>query len=102
MNKEFKFPEKWYIVWENRENYEIISNYFDSKLWVYVDDETHSTGGVNYKDDYFNGGFGSSCIKGCTKITIEQFKKYVLKLEEGVINEDFSYLIELLQKLGIK
>lgn len=102
MNKEFKLPEKWYIVWENRENFEIISSYFKLSVWSYSDDYTHGSGGVNYKNQYFNSDslYRLDLIKDCTKITIYEFRKYLLN--EETEPENYFYLTPILQKYNIK
>lgn len=102
MKKEFVLPECWHIN-VTQENMEDVRNWSNIKGIHTTDlcgivkwlnpvkfEIAHNTKGI-VKDDGENGyDFG-------TEITYNQFKKYVLNLQE----ENFSYLTKILEKWNI-
>ena len=76
---EFVLPEKWYVEVSNELDSKEIQKYF----------KTNSTPGVTgkwfYRSDKFVSNREDTFVKGYTKITFEQFTKYVLK-QDTMIN----------------
>lgn len=94
--EDFILPEKWYIV-INKDNIDFCKSLKNREL------------NFNEGYDYVLGGYyhttGGISPNGRTEISFENFKKYVLKIdleEKSVKKEDLSYLIEFLNKKGIK
>ena len=98
MKEEYVFPENnWYIEITDQ-NIELINNWKIQQKWnkdIYKN---------NYKYVYYDGvGRRGRKLAGGWEITTSQFKQYVLNInEESVLIEDYTYMIELLNKLNIK
>lgn len=76
-DKEFILPEKWYCPYSNKEEFDVMNNYFKSS-WHYLEPDGKS--GCNSNTYY--GNWQSSVMESYgTKITFEQFKQYVMKQE---------------------
>lgn len=98
MNTLTELPEKWFIIWENEKNFQVIKDYFKSD-WVYQNDDLHSNSGQTCNNTYIHSDIKhqAKLIKmGYVKITFEEFKKFVLNEPE-----DYTYLINLLNKWKI-
>jgi len=81
-----KIPEKWFII-RNVNNHEILNNWemnIKKRSTAYLTCEAYFFPDKCYTDDPIS-------IKGYTEITIEQFKKYVLKEEENRVEELTSF-----------
>jgi hypothetical protein len=94
---DFVLPKEWniQITYENRE---LINNW---KLKQEYNDDLFKSRQYNFVGQ---DGSGSACSKK-NLITIEQFKKYVLNIEDIetlVEQEDLDYLKNFLTKLNIK
>ena len=71
--KPFVLPEKWYCPYENIEQFEMMKNYF-KKTWIYLEpDGLHGC-----SDDTSNNNWHCDFFSGRTKITFDQFMKYVV------------------------
>lgn len=94
MNDDYIFPENnWYIEITNN-NRKLLNDWKIQQQWC-NDLFTYTS----YKF-VANDGAGFTDLK-CNrriKITIDQFEEYVLNIK----NENYNYLIELLNKLNIK
>lgn len=79
----FKLPEKWCIIANNRENAEILYDYQNKVPGKTGGWDIHTTSHYNIYFIYDNGQADNSHNKpeDALEITIEQFKKYVLKEE---------------------
>ncbi len=91
----FIFPEKWCVL-TTPDTRKIVNTYINSKGY-----------NSELKDDYYihypfyKGGFGSAyneILEHYTQISFDQFEKYILKKPE----ENYSYLIQLLNNINIK
>ncbi len=100
MNNEFILPTSWYIV-ATEDNIEALAKWrFDGEspsrflpgsiVGVHPAYLNHKDWNTRYTSDWVN------------EITFEQFRKYVLKETIEIYSEDYSYLIELFNKLEIK
>ena len=99
---EFMLPEKWCLR-INYENRDIINDWriniikfreFEvDKRWLYIGSD-----GSGYKEIDDDKTPGNRI-----EITTEQFKEHVLGIitTQIIVNEDYSYLIELFKKLNI-
>ena len=70
-------PEKWYIVWKNREIFQATEEYFKdsiNKSYNYVENAK-----VDYQNNYY---YAYEKVRHCTEISFEQFKKWVMKEEK--------------------
>jgi len=88
---EFVLPEKWCVL-RNSNNYSIINNWFlknQTKNWLFAENKGYLYSTI------LNGSWinpNSNKEEGYTEITLEQFKKYVLKEETPV--QDFMKLYD--------
>ena len=86
--EEFVLPKCWFVLYDTREEFDIINKFYD-KNWVYYtqgntngyhnngDDQTHTNnwvGSFSSKEELLKNGY--------IQITFEQFQKYVLKEKE--------------------
>ena len=96
MKDDYIFPDNW-IISIDEKNRELLN---DWRLEQKKFRNAIPTGYRNIYMDYSSTLYGYH-PEGTKLITIEQFKKYVLKTEEDVlpIQEDFTRLIELLKDL---
>lgn len=80
--EEFVLPEKWYVIGNNQEEYDLISKYVRKNGGShYTKKENHPLEHIPYfiGKTYETSNFKTSPInRGYTEITFEQFKKYVL------------------------
>ena len=88
--KPFVLPEKWHCPYENREQFEVMKNYF-KKTWIYLEPDgvhgcSNDTSNNNWHCDFITDSM--------TKITFDQFMKYVV----GQTNPETDPQIEALQK----
>lgn len=84
---EFVLPEKWYIQ-RNSENFEILNKWENNKRGTIVAFNNNNNCSMFSDKDYYYTK--PENILGYTEITLEQFKKYVLKeeiVEEKVVKE---------------
>lgn len=97
--EKFTLPENWYIVTTEESNKDVL-DYFDEKLNT-ISDRTIGNF-LTCKNGELKGWMCHASIdeyaNGCTEITYQQFKKYVLKQSEV----KHKYLTELLEKLKVK
>lgn len=93
-------PKKWYVLYSNREEFDIISNHFNT-YWSYSSDKncgysTHPkcrwVGGMITKETLDEQDF--------KEISFEDFEKYIVNKEP--FKQNSSYLKLLLKKLKIK
>ena len=96
---DFILPEKWLVIWESKEKFKTIVEYFDnnSRRWEYSS-ESHYKSGLNYNNSYYNNINPLNPPDNLTIITYDQFVKYVLK-EKLVTNEVYKLDLELNQIL---
>ena len=73
--KPFVLPENWYCPYENREQFEVMNNYF-RKYWLYF----NADGFYGCSNDESNNNWNNYFVtKNKTKITFDQFMKYVVE-----------------------
>ena len=102
MKEEYVFPHNnWYLKFEECDR-ELVDNW-RINIIKYSDKPCPSNYisyiGQSCPGDEFEGG-----RRGLFLITIDQFKQYVLNIEEPIINntpEDLSYLIDLFKQQQI-
>ena len=87
LEKEFVLPEKWCVLTNVVNEFEILKNYVKSLGYQYADGYNIMTnkGFYTYKPTYY------------TEITFEQFKEYVLKekpMKEQFPKDDFGVIVE--------
>jgi hypothetical protein len=103
-----EIPEKWYVLYSSREEFNIINDHFKKK-WQYYE-SIHENGYTNNsRCNNWVGldGYGSSIneikSEGAIEISFKDFEKYIIRKEPFVIiNDDYSYLKSFLKKLKIK
>lgn len=88
--EEYKLPEKWCIE-RNKENSEIVNDYFNKKLntkapYNFTSDKKYVYSDITESIDYC-----SSKPKDYTEITFEQFQKYVLNNTKTMDKEIIGY-----------
>lgn len=100
MKEEYVFPHNnWYLKFEECDR-ELVDNWRINI--IKYSDKPCPSNYINY------AGSGGSAVVGFgldrVLITIDQFKQYVLNIEEPIINntpEDLSYLIDLFKQQQI-
>jgi len=90
--EEYKLPEKWCIK-RNKENSEIVNDYFNKKLntkapYNFTSDKKYVYSDITESIDYC-----SSKPKDYTEITFEQFKKHVLNNTKTIDKEIIGYKV---------
>lgn len=97
MKEEYVFPHNnWYLKFEECDR-ELVDNWRINI--IKYSDKPCPSNYINYA-----GSGGSVMGIGWVLITIDQFKQYVLNIEEPIINntpEDLSYLIDLFKQQQI-
>lgn len=103
-----EIPEKWYVLYSSREEFDIIKKYFN-KNWNYYntinengycnDQNVCSNNWVDLKkgdeEDLINNNF--------IQISFEDFVKYIINKEPlDKTKENYNYLKPFLKKLNIK
>lgn len=85
--EEFVLPKCWFVLYSNREEFDIIDKFYD-KGWFYYDNGDrcgyHNNGDGQFNSNNWVGDFTTKerlLRKGYIQITFEQFQKYVLKQE---------------------
>jgi len=104
MSDNYVFPEKWYIQWGNKEQFEVIQGYLEElhpRGWGYTDESIHSKAYVNYENEYLSGITDHKYVPDDhVLITFSQFEKYVLfKTPANKESDDMSQLIKLLKNV---
>jgi hypothetical protein len=81
--KELTLPEKWYVLYSNKEEFDIINKHFN-KEWEYYDGKPRGYHNGDSSNNWIDGYYKIERLKseGFTEITFEQFKKYVMKEEK--------------------
>lgn len=90
--EEYKFPEKWCIE-RNKENSEIVNDYFNKKLNTKAPYKFTSDKKYVYSDITESIDCCSSKPKDYTEITFEQFQKYVLNNTKTMDKEIIGYKV---------
>lgn len=107
MNNKFKLPEKWCIK-ANEENWKTIGDFFNkqSKTTCYNKDFINQYYHSHNRQNHCILNIGNSSksyvrIKedDYVEITFEEFEEYVLGVK--FINQNYDYLIPILQKLKL-
>ena len=98
MKEEYVFPHNnWYLKFEECDR-ELVDNWRINI--IKYSNKPCPSNYINYA-----GSGGAQDVGGClVLITIDQFKQYVLNIEEPIINntpEDLSYLIDLFKQQQI-
>lgn len=97
MKEEYVFPHNnWYLKFEECDR-ELVDNWRINI--IKYSDKPCPSNYINYAGSGAPGGGGAGVL-----ITIDQFKQYVLNIEEPIINntpEDLSYLIDLFKQQQI-
>lgn len=97
-------PEKWYVLYSNREEFETLKTHF-KKNWTYKFQENPPRFGYVNISDLNNWVGESDTIKNLKQndfieITFQEFEQYILN--KSVVNEDMSYLEKLLKRWNIR
>lgn len=81
--EEFVLPECWFVLYNTKEEFHIINNFYD-KGWGYYDNKNlHGYHNNGDKQVHTNNWVGTSFVKekllekGYVQITFEQFQKYI-------------------------
>jgi hypothetical protein len=103
-------PEKWYVLYKDREEFNIINNHF-KKNWCTLG-ELGKCGYTNISDNNYNNwveleGIYTNKIyleeQKAVEISFEDFTKYIINKEPFISKkQDLNYLKLLLKKLKIK
>ncbi len=109
INKIDEFPKNWYVI-VDKNNLNILSKwrFGNNNSKLSIDDMTgmvKMNNGTTEKGHNPEGCFGSDngSYKYINEISFNDFRKFVLnETIEPEIIEDYSYLIKILDKLGIK
>lgn len=98
-----ELPKRWYIIWGNKENFEIIQIYLKSN-WVYLNDALHSNAGQTSDNKYVVGNPKSrvKTLENYTEISFDQFKKWIMKEKPLKTDTECAFIIKLLEKYNIK
>lgn len=100
-----ELPEKWYVLYNSRKEFDIINNHFE--LWWGYPSGINRYGYSTHTDTNWVGGTISKKDldkEGFTQLTFEEFTKYVIN-KESFINpkkENYNYLKSFFKKLNIK
>lgn len=93
MKKEYVFPyNNWYLKFDECDR-ELVDNW-RINIVKYSNNPCPSNY-INYKGHAGPAGW----LAGGVLITIDQFKQYVLNIQEPIINENYDYLIPILSKI---
>lgn len=99
MKEEYVFPHNnWYLKFEECDR-ELVDNWRINI--IKYSDKPCPSNYINYAGSGVSRGLWGG---GLVLITIDQFKQYVLNIEEPIINntpEDLSYLIDLFKQQQI-
>lgn len=102
---EFILPEKWYVLYSNREEFDIINKYYN-KNWGFSsssNENGYSNININnnWIDNNINNPINISNLKklNAVQLSFEKFTEYVIGKK---YIQDHKYLIEFLNKLNIK
>lgn len=98
MALDFKLPEKWYIKLDD-DNRELVNKW---KLNSEYPSDCYRHNYVIVEYDGCGIQEGEDGEDGSIEITTEQFIKYVLHKDIKVEEQDYHYLIGVLEKLNIK
>lgn len=84
-NGEFPFPEKWFVRWGDAQDKDDCNKHFN-KTWVFNDERHHKGAVITHKGEYIgairiSSNFNKSEKYG-TEVSMDQFRKYVMKKEE--------------------
>ena len=97
-----ELPKRWYIIWRNKENFEIIQDYFKSN-WIYESDNLHSNAGQTFDNKYISKNNTKLIfLKEYTEISFDQFKKWVIKEKPLKTDTEYTFIIKFLKKLNIQ
>lgn len=84
-------PEKWFIRFKNDEQFRIIKPYFVSKASYYNTYVNNDPNRVWTSSLEYYASIEEALRGGFTEITLEQFKKYVLKESSVAVKKDYAF-----------
>lgn len=104
-----EIPEKWYVLYSNREEFDIINKFFN-KNWQYYEtiNKNGYTNILNCNNwiglDYSRSDVNDLEKEGAIEISFKDFEKYIIRKKPFAKpkKENLKYLITLFKKLGIK
>lgn len=103
-----EIPEKWYVLYSSREEFNIINDHFKKKWQYHETIDRNGYTNISHCNNWVGfDGFGSDInqlkSESAIEISFEDFEKYIIRKEPFVIiNDDYNYLKPFLKKLNIK
>jgi gamma-glutamylcysteine synthetase len=104
-----EIPEKWYVLYSSREEFDIINNHFEKDWRYYETIRKNGYTNISHCNNWIGlEGSGSDINdlekEGVIEISFEDFEKYIIRKEPSTKpkKENLKYLITLFKKLGIK
>lgn len=92
MKEEYEMPQEWYLDFEECDR-DIVDNWRINIIKFSPNPAPGNT--IDYKGRQIDNGKGY----GYSQISIDQFKRYILNIQDPIINENYDYLIPLIEKL---